>query len=276
MNLPQQRRGSYGWGRVLAGLAAVAVGGMLLTLIVGLALAPLTPENGTPAPLVMVGQLAGVATWVPVVWLVARFIFGMRLGDLCSGLSRVRWGLFAKATAIALVGLGGYAVYTHISSGQPVVPITGAVIIGLVAVLVLIPLQALGEELVFRGFGPQLVLGKTGTSVLATVVVSLIFSALFATFHGASDFTAWLVFFVFGVIFAVLVGLTGGLEAAWALHAVNNVLFVGGGVLRGQNLGVKQSNVTVSVDVFIQLAVMIVVAIVVAFVTRAPATAGRR
>lgn len=265
---PRERRGAYGWGRVATWALALLVGCAVLVVIVGISLALFTPETGGPSPLVMVGQLAGVAVWVPVVWLVARLGFGMRFGEMMSGLPGVRWGLFGKALAIALVGLGAYAVGIHLSSGKPIVPITTAVVAGIVAALILIPLQALAEELIFRGFGPQVVLGKIGVSGVKTVVVTVVFSALFAAFHAASDALTWFVFFVFGLIFAGLVRLTGGLEAAWALHAVNNVLFVVGGILRGQDLTVKQTDVTVGLEVFVQMAVMIAVAIVVALVTR--------
>lgn len=275
-SLPQERRGDYGWGRLAAAFAILAAVAMTLTMVVGTVFAMWTPETGASSPIVMVGQLAAIAVWIPVVWLVARTLFGMRAGDLMSGRSAVRWGLFAKAAGIALVGLGGYAVYHHISSGAQVVAMTPAVIAGILAAIVLMPLQSLAEELVFRGFGPQVVLGKIGVSTLTTVVVSLAFSALFATFHGASDATAWAVFFIFGAVFATLVRITGGLEAAWALHSVNNVLFVVGGILRGQDLTAVQSDVTVGLGVFIQLAVMILVAVVVAAVARGHGVADTR
>lgn len=265
---PRDTRGPYGWGRVAAGFAVVGILGMGLVVVVGVALAMFTPEQGGPSPVVMVGQLAGVAVWVPVVWLAARTLFSMRLGDLMSVLPGVRWGLFAQALGIAVVGFGAYAVYIHARSGTPLVALTVPVVLGVVAAVVLIPLQALAEELVFRGFGPQMVLGKIGTSRVATAAVFAVASALFASFHAASNAITWFVFFVFGLVFVALVRVTGGIEAAWALHAVNNVFFVVGGILRGQDLTAKQTDVTVGFDVFVQMGVMVAVAAVVALVAR--------
>ena len=94
----------------------------------------------------------------------------------------------------------------------------------LVIVLVMTPLQAAGEEYFFRGWIMQNV-GAWFARPIVGLVASIIVSAVaFSTAHLSPD--PW----VLGSIacLAVAAGIaawrTGGLEAAIAMHAINNVL----------------------------------------------------
>ncbi len=92
--------------------------------------------------------------------------------------------------------------------------------------LLLIPLQAAGEEYAFRGYLTQavggLLPGRVGVAV-AVVVPAL----LFALAHGAQDAPVFIDRFAFGLVAGVLVIVTGGLEAGIALHVLNNWVFFG-------------------------------------------------
>ena len=144
----------------------------------------------------------------------------------------------------------------------------GALLLGIVAAVVLIPVQALAEELLFRGFGPQLVLGKVGAGRVAYWVSAVVASGLFAALHGAATMTALGVFFILGLVFAFLVRTTGGLEAAVALHAVNNVFVVVNGLLFGQDVAAKQGEVGVDWAVVAQVVVLMGVAVVINLLAR--------
>ena len=92
-------------------------------------------------------------------------------------------------------------------------------------VLLLTPLQAAGEEYLFRGYLTQafgsLVWGRRASQALAVVGPALIF----ALFHGFSqDPPVFFDRFAFGVVAGILVIRTGGLEAAIAMHVLNNYL----------------------------------------------------
>jgi membrane protease YdiL (CAAX protease family) len=95
-------------------------------------------------------------------------------------------------------------------------------------VLLLTPLQAAGEEYLFRGYLTQafgsLVWGRRASQVLAVLGPALIF----ALFHGFSqDAPVFFDRFAFGVVAGILVIRTGGLEAAIAMHVLNNFLAFG-------------------------------------------------
>ncbi len=270
---PATRRCAYGWGRVALGLLLLVAGCGLVVTVVGTVIALATLGEGanpsaSPAPVLMVVQMAVSGLWALVVWGVARGVFRMSFADLVSWVPGVRWGLLGKATLISLVGLGAYTIAVALAKGTPVVPLTGEMIVAIVAAILLIPFQALAEELLFRAFGPQVVLGRIGHDTAKYAVVAVVSSAIFASLHGASNTIAWLTFLIFGLVFAVLVRTTAGVEAAFALHAVNNVLLVVSGILTGRNLTAVQGDVVVDLAVVAQVVVVVAIAAAIPLVTR--------
>ena len=98
-------------------------------------------------------------------------------------------------------------------------PVDSAVVWFLVVVLLTTPLQAAGEEYLFRG----LLLQGLGATRLPTWVCCVVSAALFATAHGQFDPPLFADRFVLGVAFAWLTIRTGGLEAGIAIHTVKNL-----------------------------------------------------
>ena len=97
----------------------------------------------------------------------------------------------------------------------------------LVVVLLTTPLQAAGEEYAFRGWLSQVVGSWFARPVVAAVVAGGVSATLFAIAHGTQGPWLFADRFAFGVVASLLVWRTGGLEAAVALHALNNmVIFV--------------------------------------------------
>jgi membrane protease YdiL (CAAX protease family) len=92
----------------------------------------------------------------------------------------------------------------------------------LIVIVLLVPFQAAAEEYVFRGWFVQAV----GAHVRNPIWAILIGAALFASLHGYQP--AGLVdVFVFGAVMGWLTVRTGGLEAAIALHVMNNLFAFG-------------------------------------------------
>ena len=90
--------------------------------------------------------------------------------------------------------------------------------VGLVICLILIPLQCIAEEYVFRGF-----LMQTFGSWFKIPVVSIIAQAvIFAAGH-PYDLLGVLDIFIVGVILGLIAYKTNGLEAGSALHSINNL-----------------------------------------------------
>jgi hypothetical protein len=94
------------------------------------------------------------------------------------------------------------------------------------------PLQALGEEMAFRGYLVQAfgaLLKNEWFAILGSAVI-------FALAHGSQNVPLFFDRFAFGFVAAWLVVRTGGLEAGIAMHVLNNFLAFGLAILFG-NLG---------------------------------------
>ncbi|MGL4177725.1 MAG: lysostaphin resistance A-like protein [Dermatophilaceae bacterium] len=110
----------------------------------------------------------------------------------------------------------------------------------LVITLLTTPLQAAGEEVAFRGGLVQGVGAWIRSPVVALVVTTCLSTAAFAAAHGSADLWIIVELGSFAVAGCWLAWRTGGLEAAIALHVVNNVLLMSQGALLG---GLEQSYV---------------------------------
>jgi membrane protease YdiL (CAAX protease family) len=108
-------------------------------------------------------------------------------------------------------------------------PVTGKTLALLIVVLLTTPLQAAGEEYVFRGYLLQAVGALTRRGWVAVLVSAV----LFAMAHGLQNPPLFFDRFMFGLIAAWLVIRTGGLEAGIALHVLNNLLAFGAALLFG-------------------------------------------
>ena len=164
--------------------------------------------------LIVLIPASGLSIWI---------VHGVRPGYLSSVAGRIRWRWLLRCIAV-IAPL--WAVYTLLGVlAEPFTsPRPDQWVALLVIVLVLTPLQAAGEEYFFRGWIMQNV-GAWFASPIVGLVVSIIVSAVaFSAAHLSPD--PW----VLGSIacLAVAAGLaawrTGGLEAAIAMHAINNVL----------------------------------------------------
>ncbi len=160
--------------------------------------------------------------------------FGWRPRWLSSVVGGVRWAWLVRcyvACLVLLVLVNGALVL--LDGGLELDPENQA---GLYAVVVLAstPLQAAGEEYLFRGWLSQAIGAWFARAVVGAVAAAVVSGLLFAWAHGQQD--PWLFGdrLAFGLVASWLVWRTGGLEAAVALHGANNLLAFGLGVLSGQ------------------------------------------
>jgi membrane protease YdiL (CAAX protease family) len=173
---------------------------------------------------------------VPIIWLCWVAAHGMKPGWSSSVLARLRWRLFAPFTVRALVTLGVGIVLSILlslayGSGGPSGPVPSFGLL-LVVVILTTPLQSAAEEYLFRGYLSQAIAGWIGRPRAGAVVAAVVTAALFSAAHVPPDVLTFLDRFVFGLAASAVVWLTGGLEGAIVLHAVNNVLvFVLAGAL---------------------------------------------
>lgn len=181
-------------------------------------------------PQALLGLNLGLASMIPVTWFIMRFVHRMRPRWLTSVVPRMRWRFFGVCLGIAVVALvaqilvgmvlpggGGGDVSATLNDFTTTAALS-ALVIGLTT-----PLQAAGEEYLFRGYLLQAV-GSLFRNRWVAIVTT---ATIFALAHGAQNFPLFFDRFGFGLIAGWLVIRTGGLEAGIALHVLNNFLAFG-------------------------------------------------
>lgn len=193
-----------------------------------------------PTPLGLAYLNVVLASSIPITFVAMSWLHGLRPGWLTSVRPRMRWGFFAVCLGPALVALvAAVSVSALLPSGGEV---AGADASGALnewteqtrdfalVVLLLTPLQAAGEEYLFRGYLTQ-ALGRifagTGAGISRAVAV-VVPAVLFALAHGfGQSLPVFVDRLTFGLVAGILVVVTGGLEAGIAMHVLNNWLAFG-------------------------------------------------
>lgn len=225
------------WKPVVTMLLAVALGIPLMMLslvplvVVGLAsgaadlgLLSLDLKNISPTTFVVVNL--SLIVLIPVSGLSIWIVHQIRPRYLSSVAGGIRWRWLARC---ALIVLPLWLVYLALGLlvAPPESPRPEQWLPLLIIVLIMTPFQAAGEEYLFRGWLMQNIGAYFSRPVIGLVVSVAISTVAFSAAHGSPD--PW----VLGSIgcLAVAAGVaayrTGGLEAAIAMHAVNNVLAFG-------------------------------------------------
>lgn len=244
------------WWNPLASLGMVVAGvvGLMVLLAVPMALvlfAQMDPEElwsseaafdlaFFSAPMVLLNNLM-LAALIGVALLAILVAHPVKARFLHSVEGRVRWRWLLRAHLVLLPLFVVYVLGAWLLDGSRVLPRAEDWVWLLVMAFVLTPFQAAGEEYLFRGW-VMLAIGTWIRRPVVTVAVSAVVSAVaFALAHGSLDPWILLDLGVFAVAAVILTWRTGGLEAAVALHVVNNVVIIVFGTLTGLD---KESYVT--------------------------------
>lgn len=153
---------------------------------------------------------------------------------LWSVVGRIRWrivwisaGVTTGLTVLNL--LLGYVLFAD--EGQGFSPVLDQrMILMIVIAVLLVPVQATAEELVFRGAIPQIV----GSWIKKPWIPYGVGVPLFVAGHTYS-WQGLIGIAIFGVCAAYLTYKTNGLEAAMGMHTMNNMLLFIAGALTGEN-----------------------------------------
>lgn len=241
---------SYRWWKPLLLLLLAGAFFGILTAIVTIVFLPLlliadpdypaqvaagtTEALDTQRPMSVLVSMVSIIVMLPAV-LLAMLVMGMRpIGRIWSVAARIRWGLLgrllgAAVLAIAvmnLVGIGADALLIP-TSDAVTVPVGAefdgrAALLSMLLVVFLVPLQSTAEEVVFRGLFMQ-VLGAWLKNPWFAILIP---SVGFASLH-IYDVWGLLAVGLLGAVSAWLTWRTGGLEAAIAIHIVNNYIAFG-------------------------------------------------
>lgn len=196
------------------------------------------PTENLAATLVILGVLT------PVVLLTVRFVQRRPIGSVASVLNRLRWrwllACCVPGVGFLVVSYGlGFAVDAIFATEELDVGSWvgwGRFLVPALVVVVLVPFQSAAEEFVFRGwlmqaigaYAPDRVDGRGVVRAVRATLRSpwpalVVSSGVFASAHG---YTGWALADI--LLFAMTIGWltikTGGLEAAIAAHALNNLV----------------------------------------------------
>lgn len=234
----------YAWWRPLVAVALFVVFYLVLSVVVAVAwfiaalasgdadfammtdpTALLAHLSDTSNPLSLAYLLASVAIMLPCVPL-AMLCAGLRPVGLRHSVAfriRWRWMLWCAIPALVITVVNSALSFLPLAFGEPLVPVpvpAATFAVSVVVILLLVPLQSAAEEYVFRGLMLQ-TLGAWLRPVWPAIVLSTV---IFTIGHTQYEIWGMLSVAVMGAGFAVVTWRTGGLEAAIALHVVNNVI----------------------------------------------------
>ncbi|MGB4779818.1 lysostaphin resistance A-like protein [Microbacterium sp.] len=173
-------------------------------------------------PVMLVVLLGTIVLMWPAYLLASLIVNGKRVGLISSAAGRLRWGwmlrcgLVAVALSVVLTGLSlllpADGAEATASGPNPLWAVS------LVLIILLVPLQSAAEEYIFRGFLMQAI----GRWLRHPAFAILLPVPLFVMGH-LYDLLGQIGVGLFAVAAGWLTWRTGGLEAAIALHVVNNL-----------------------------------------------------
>jgi len=183
-------------------------------------------------PAMFLANNISLALMIPIAMLVSLILFDQRPKWISSVVGGIRWGWLGRCLGVlaviwAIYNLVIWLLDPSVYDGMQMRPYTWFMIF---TVLLTQPLQAAGEEYGFRGVinraGASLVQPdfKFGRVPAGWLIGGILSSAMFMVVHGAADPWLNLFYFCFGFVACFMTWRTGGLEAAVAMHIVNNML----------------------------------------------------
>ena len=178
-------------------------------------------SNDDPKVMVIL-TFVSLAVGIPAAW-AAAVCSRQKWGNLWSVAGQLRWDVFGMALRSAAPVYGWWMVFmlgsTWKSEGTEAFGFSLDAAVYLLLVVGLIPFQCVAEELVFRGWLPQ-VLGAWITNPVVCYVLPTVGFALLHDYQWISLVDV----FIFGLLAAYMTHRTGGIEAAMAIHILNNVM----------------------------------------------------
>lgn len=225
--------------------------------------------EGRVSPGLVLGNSVAIGLTLIAVLLLAR-LTKQPPRFLHSVLGRFRWKWFLGCAVASLVILGahtGIDIARHgvDSLDLEVRPYTWWLLIGL---MLATPFQAATEEYLFRGVLFRTIASWFRAPLVALITGGVLNSALFTVIHGATD--PWLNFFYFvlGCLLSYLTWRTGGLEAAVAVHIINNMLGFGFIAFQDVTTLFDRSEGTGGPFVLVQMLAMVILTAVIEVMAR--------
>lgn len=198
--------------------------------------------NNTSSPGTLATILISVIVMLPIAMLLAWLVFRQNPRTVWSVAGKLRWKWFALALLVMILIHGTTLVALNLIGGESTFSPRPDIWITLLIIVLLVPFQTATEEYVFRGWFPQMIGSWIKNPTVAYVLSAIAMIPVFALMHGTSDPLLLLDLSLFALFATFLVWLTGGLEAAIAVHFVNNfTLFIFDALSGGQHSSLATS-----------------------------------
>lgn len=260
---------------LLGGMWAAILGSILLARLFDQAMGipPVAEGRGALTPTMHGFGMFANALLIPLSMLIQRWLYGVPFASFYSVFARFRFTLFARALFIIVpVFVVMNVVSTFVLPAEAVVWVQSEALWMLAATLLLVPLQATGEEFGLRGLVFRVASswgrGRRTSLVLGIGVTGFAFAAL----HLAMDPWLWVWYFLFAITTCLITWRSGGIEIAIVLHVAFNTLnYVFAIGTSGDLSGASDrsgGNSTIAVSFILPALIFIAATIVVWFRTR--------
>ena len=202
----------------------------LVVMIVEMAAFGRDPMDLSISPLMLLAANLSLAAMGPLAVLATALLAKAPWRSILASPRRMslrRWGVYFGAfSALVVIGLAVMQLIAPGSTGLTSFAVTGTTIGLLIVAVLTTPLQAAGEELMFRGAIMPAVASWIRAAKPALIVGMIASSVAFGLVHMSVD--PWLLAYytVFGVCMALMAVISRGLEAPIAFHVANNVIMM--------------------------------------------------
>ncbi|HEY9290457.1 MAG TPA: type II CAAX endopeptidase family protein [Microlunatus sp.] len=250
------RTADHVWWRSLLGILMALSLYMLLASVVSQAIVMLSWTITSPStdfaqyskqasafeiPAGLLAQNLGIALLIPISFVAIMIVHHVGPRWLGSVQPRLRWKFVWISLGIAAVSFAAVHLTSILAGPEVNVRPQSQFWIFAIVIVLTSPLQAIGEEYLFRGYLLQ-AFGSLVKNPWFGVIAS---SLVFALFHGTQNLPLFIDRFAFGLLAAVLVMRTGGIEAGIGAHVINNVYAWG---LAGLTSSIAQSRGLEEID----------------------------
>ncbi len=165
-------------------------------------------------------ELGSIALILPALALAGLIVQDRPFSSYSTSRGGWNWKTFFLCMLVAAAVMGAdFIVESLLFPGEYVQGVSQFTTVGLILCIVLVPLQCLAEEYLFRGFLLQTFGAWTRLPILAIVVSA----AIFAAGHPYNVVGVITIFFN-GIFWGFIAWKSKGLEATSALHIVNNMI----------------------------------------------------
>ena len=215
-------------------LLAALMGGVLFILITGVLGVGGIALDGTfdemaqgemvVGPWTFLGNNLGLALCIPLAMFTAWACFQQRPRWLSSVAGGFRWLWFGRVLAFVVPLWAAFVTFSFLAEPPVDVRWREYSLLMIAGVILTTPLQAAGEEYLVRGILGRMVASYVPQPVVGFVLSTAVTASVFVLLHAAADPWLNLMYVVFALVGSWVTWRTGGLEAAVAIHMVNNVL----------------------------------------------------